>query len=299
MARHFDETNPIIGLDRRVAIAVDSCALLSPEFVDVHNVPVAPMRINIGGDSFIDSSDLNYSELYSRSALEPETRGWASAPVPAEWLETIEKASPNVEAVICLTVAAGLSASYDSARVAAEMSRRANKDLDVRVIDSGTISGALHLLATETVRATEQGLDANAIVEHIELTKTNLQTIATLDDLNRIHHIANTPRTIINLAHSLNVKPVVTFDIDEFRIVAKPMSMRSAIRRMLREISDDLGTETARFVVLHVDAPERARSIAAQIRESCDCELMLISDFHPFIGLYAGCGAIGIAWQKI
>ena len=299
MARHFDETNPVIGLDRRVAIAVDSCALLSPEFVDVHNVPVAPMRINIGGDSFIDSSDLNYSELYSRSARQPEIRGWASAPVPTEWLETIKIASPDVEAVLCLTVSASLSASYDSARVAAEMSRTANKDLDVRVIDSGTISGALHLLATETVRATEQGLDANAIVEHIELTKTNLQTIATLDDLNRIHHIANTPRTIINLAHSLNVKPVVTFDTDEFRIVAKPMSMRSAIRRMLREISDDLGTETARFVVLHVDAPERARSIAAQIRASCDCELMLISDFHPFIGLYAGRGAIGIAWQKM
>ena len=299
MARHFDETNPIIGLDRRVAIAVDSCALLSPEFVDVHKVPVAPMRINIGGDSFVDSSDLNYSELYRRSALEPEIRGWASAPVPTEWLETIKIASPNVESVICLTVSAGLSASYDSACVAAEMSRTENKELDVRVVDSGTISGALHLLATETVRATEQGLDADAVIAHIELTKSSLQTIATLDNLHRIHHIANIPRTLIKLAHSVNVKPVVTFDIDEFRIVAKPLSMRSAIRRMLREISGDLGTETARFIVLHVDAPERARSIAAQIRASCDCELMLISDFHPFIGLYAGRGAIGIAWQKI
>ena len=77
------------------------------------------------------------------------------------------------------------------------------------------------------------------------------------------------------------------------------MSMRSAIRRMLREISDDLGFDTARFLVLHVDAPDRAKSIATQIRANCDCELMIISDFHPFIGLYAGRGAIGIAWQKI
>ena len=282
-----------------MAIAVDSCALLSPEFVDVHNVPVAPMRINIGDDSFIDSPDLNYPDLYRRAELEPDTRGWASAPVPAEWLETIKKASPNVEAVICLTVSAGLSASYDSARVAAEMSRNENKDLDVRVIDSCTISGTLHLLVTEAVRATEQGFDADAVIAHIEQTKTQLRTIAALDDINRIHHIANTPRAAINIAKSLNVKPVVTFNVDKFRIVAKPLSMRSAIRRMLREISDDLGSETARFLVLHVDAPDRAKSIAAQIRASCDCELMMIFDFHPFIGLSAGRGAIGIAWQKV
>ena len=282
-----------------MAIAVDSCALLSREFVDVHTVPVAPMRINIGGDSFTDSPDLNYSNLYRRVALEPETRGWASAPVPAEWLETIKKASPNVDAVICLTVSAGLSASFDSARVAAEMSRNENQNLDVRVIDSGTILGALHLLVTEAVRAMERGLDANAVVAHIEHTKSQLRTIAALDDLNRIHHVANTPRAAINIANTLNIKPVVTFDIDEFRIIAKPMSMRSAIRRMLREISDDLGSDTARFTVLHVDALDHAISIAAQIRASCDCELMIISDFHPLVGLYAGTGAIGIAWQKV
>lgn len=299
MARYLDDTNPIIGLDRRVAIAVDSGAILSPEFGDVHNVPVAPMRINIGDDSFTDSPDLNYPDLYRRVALEPDTRGWVSAPVPAEWLETIKKASPNVDAVICLTVSAGLSASYDSARVAAEISRTENNDFDVRVIDSGTMSGALQLLVTEAARATEQGLDADAVVAHIEQTKSQLRTIATLNDLNRIHHIANTPRAAINIARKLNLKPVVTFNDDEFRVVAKPMSMRSAIRRMLREISDDLGFDTARFLVLHVDAPDRAKSIAAQIRANCDCELMIISDFHPFIGLYAGRGAIGIAWQKI
>ncbi len=290
---------PMIGSSRRVAIAADSCALLTREFITTHNIPVAQMRIKIGDESFTDSADLNYSELYASIANEPEKRAWVSAPLPEEWLETIRQASQHAESVICIPVAAGLSASYDSARVAAETARNERIDVDIRVVDSGTISGALKMLVMDATRATDVGLDADGVVAQIRQAKSELRTIAALDTLNRMHHIANAPRSAIRIASTLNIKPIVTFDIDEFRLISKPISMRIAIRRMLRNIADDLGDSQARFVVLHVDAPDRARSIANQIRDACDCQLMDISDFHPFIGLYAGQGAIGIAWQKL
>ncbi len=299
MVQPSDDTTPIIGSSRRVAIAADSCALLTSEFVNTHNIPVAKMRINIGEDSFTDNFDLDYSEIYRSLAGEPETRAWVSAPLPEEWLETIRKASQHAESVICIAVAAGLSASYDSALVAAETARNEMKNIDIRVVDSATISGALKMLVMDATRATDVGLDADGIIDQIRRAQSDLRTIAALDTLNRMHHIANTPRTAIRLASALNIKPVVTFDTDEFRLIAKPISMRIAIRRMLRNIAQDLGDAPARFVVLHVDAPDRAGSIARQILSMCDCQLMDISDFHPFIGLYAGQGAIGIAWQKL
>ncbi len=295
----FPNDAPIIRSARRVAIAVDSCSLLSPSFRAAHGVPVAQMRIHIGDQSFTDDPHLDFSTIYRRVAMQPETRAWVSAPVPEQWLTTIKNASHDVDAVICLTVAAGLSASYDSARVAADLARKEIENVDIRVVDSGTISGALKLLATEATRVVELGLGADETVEHIEKTKSDLRTIATLDELNRIHHIANTPRMAIEVAQTMRIKPVVTFDVDEFRVVAKPISLRVATNRMLREIVGDIGNNPARFVVLHVNARDRALEIAARIRESCDCQFMDISDFHPFIGLYAGLGAIGIAWQKL
>lgn len=290
---------PIIGSARRVAIAADSCALLTPGFVDRHSIQVAQMRINIGNESFNDNPNLNYADIYIRIADQPETRAWVSAPLPEVWLTTIRKAAERTDSVICISVAAGLSASYDSARVAAEIAQNENKNLDVRVVDSSTISGALKLLVMDATRATDIGLDADAVVDHIQQTKSSLRTIAVVDQLNRIHHIANTPKTAIKLARTLNIKPVVTFDTDQFRLVSKPFSIRGAIRRMLRNITDHLGDAPARFVVLHVNALDRAKFIADQIRANCDCQLMDISDFHPFIGLYSGNGAVGIAWQQL
>ncbi len=290
---------PIIESARRVAIAADSCALLTPEFVSRHSIQVAQMRINIGDESFNDDPNLNYADIYTRIVDQPETRAWVSAPLPEVWLATIRKAAERADSVICITVAAGLSASYDSARVAAEIAQNENKNLDVRVVDSSTISGALKLLVMDATRATDVGLDASAVVDHIQQTKSTLRTIAVVDQLNRIHHIANTPKTAIKLARALNIKPIVTFDTDQFRLVSKPFSTRSAIHRMLRNIADHLGDAPARFVVLHVNALGRAKFIADQIRANCDCQLMDISDFHPFIGLYSGSGAVGIAWQQL
>ena len=289
----------VMPSSRRVAIAADSCALLTSDFVNTHNIHVARMRINIGDESFADHPSLNYADIYRRVADQPETRAWVSAPLPEEWLETIRKSAQDAESVICISVAAGLSASYDSARVAADLARKEIDGLDVRVVDSGTISGALKLLVMDATRATDIGLDADEVVNHIEETKPSLHTIAVVDQLNRIHHIANTPQTAIKLAQTLNIKPIVTFDTDEFRLVSKPFSIRGAIRRILRSISNSLGDAPARFVVLHVNALDRAKSIADQIRRHCDCQLMDISDFHPFIGLYSGTGAVGIAWQQL
>ena len=294
-----DVAGSVIEPARRIGIAVDSCALLPTEFVSMNDIAVARMRINVGGEEFVDSPDLDYSVLYRRVAGDPSVRAWVSAPKPDEWFGAIAEAASDFDGVVCLTVAAGLSASYDSARVAAQDFARDNPNVDVRVVDSGTISGALKLLAMDVARAVELGSDVGGVVSAIDASRSNLRTIATLDDLNRMHLIANTPRFAINVARLLSIKPVVTFAKDEFQLVGKPMSFGVARRRMFSALRGSIGDAPAGFVVLHVDAQERAASVAAEIRSRFDCQYMNISDFHPFIGLYAGRGAIGIAWQLL
>ena len=294
-----DASESIIGSARRVGLAVDSCALLSPEFVSMNAIAVAQMRLNIGEEEFSDSPDLDYPELYRRVSGDPNTRAWASAPKPDQWYDTINQAADGFDAVVCLTVAAGLSASYDSARVAAQRFKTENPSVDVRVVNSETISGALKLLSMDIARAVELGFDIDGVISATHESKSTLRTIATLDNLDRMHLIANTPHFVINTARILSIKPVVTFTTDEFRLVAKPVSLGAARRRMFQAMESDIGENPARFVVLHVDAEDRAQSVADELRSKFDCQFMNISDFHPFIGFYAGPGAIGIAWQRI
>ena len=295
MAPNDDST--IDKSNRRVAIAIDSCASFDRDFLASHSIQVAQMRINIGDDSITDSPDLDYSELYRRIDANPDTQTAVAAPVPDQWLRTIKAASHNVEAVICIPVAAGLSASYDSARVAAEIAREDLGGIDIRVIDSGTMSGALKLLAIDAMDAAARGLNADEVVNHIQSSKLKVKTVATIDNLNRIRHIANAPPMLIRLAKTLNIKPVVSFTEDGFHLAAKPFSIQDATRRMIRIIADDIGNSPASFIVLHADAPNRAQSVANQIRTLLNAKSVDISDFHPFTGFYAGRGSVGIAWH--
>ena len=299
----FDDPSPsdsqLIGSARRVGLAVDSCALLSPNFTTGHRVAVAQMRVNIGGDSFPDHPELDYRKLYRRLSGNADLAAWTSAPKPDEWLETITEASHGVEAVVCLTVAAGLSASYDSARVAAQLAVERNPHVEVHVIDSGTISGALNLLSMEVLQAVELGHDVEGVENVVQVTKPGLRTAAVLDSLDRMHRIARIPQLALQIANGLNIKPVVTHKPEGFRLVATPLTSGVANRKMLRTISEDIGEGQAKFAVLHVDAPEKAHRVATEIRKRFDCQFMNICDFHPFIGLYAGRGAIGVAWLKL
>lgn len=300
MAGHNDSHYPsdhIINPARRVGIAVDSCALLTPGFIENNRVAVAPMRINIGTDSFSDNPRLDYNAFYGLLANEPNLTAWTAAPKPEVWLEAINEASGEVESVVCITVAAGVSASYDSARVAAKAAIESNPRLDVRVIDSGTISGALKLMAMDVTRAVDLGMDADEIEEVIREKRAGLRTVAAIHALDRIHLIARVPQIALVVAKSLNIKPVVTYTPDGFKLVATPVTAGSAQRKMLSTISDDVKDEPTKFIVLHSGAYDRAVEISMEIRNRFDCQFMNVSDFHPFVGFYSGKGAIGIAWE--
>ena len=258
------------------------------------------MGICIGQDTFTDEPELGYRAIYRQAEQQPDVHAWCTAPKPDEWLAAIQRASQNLEAVVCLTVASRLSASFDSARVAAQQAMEANPELDVRVIDSGTISGALNLMSMEVAHAISAGAYIDQVENVVRQSRDSLRTIAVIDTLDRLHFLARVPRILLRAAARMRIKPVVTYQDEGFKLVGRPITHRAALRKMMRFISDDIGHQnSAHIVVLHVDAPERAWSVASQLQTRFSCKSLDIAEFHPFVGLYAARGAIGVAWKKI
>ncbi len=286
--------------EQRVRVAVDSCALLTADYASQHQVAVARMGICVGQETIPDSPELGYGAIYRRVAQDPYLRAWCTAPKPDNWVAAIDRVSDGVDAVVCLTVSARLSASYDSARVAAQLAMDANPKLEVRVVDSGAVSGALNLMSMDVVRAVESGSSIDEMEDVVRRARDSLHAIAVLDNLDRLHFIAQVPRLARRAATMLKIKPIVKHDSNGFSLIGRPITRSAALRRMMGIIAADIGHDTpARFVVLHVDAPGRGWSIASQIQTRFNCQYLNIADFHPFIGLYAGSGAVGVAWHRV
>ena len=72
-----------------VQIVVDSAASLPPEVSSAPGLQVVPMRLQLGGRSYLDVVDLSPTDFYKllRERKEPPT---TSAPAPAMFREAFE-----------------------------------------------------------------------------------------------------------------------------------------------------------------------------------------------------------------
>src|SRR5579863_3387126 len=103
-----------------VRVITDSACDLSDEMVSSAGIIVVPLTIRFGGEELLDRRDITPAEFWRRcaeSAELPET----AAPSPGSFQQAFAQAvDEGAEAIACLTLSAGVSATYQSACTAAE-----------------------------------------------------------------------------------------------------------------------------------------------------------------------------------
>ncbi|MDQ3502886.1 MAG: DegV family EDD domain-containing protein, partial [Actinomycetota bacterium] len=124
------------------ALVTDSTSYLPPGLADALGITVVSMHVVLDGRS-VPEVELDPAEFYRR--LRAGATPTTSQPAPGEFLQAYDAA--GAERVLCVTAAAALSGSHQSALLAAGMT-----DLPVDVVDSGTIGGGLCLVVLETAR---------------------------------------------------------------------------------------------------------------------------------------------------
>ena len=300
---------------RNVRLVTDSAAGLPDSVLHTHSVSVARMEINIGDETYLDGIDADPLHIYKELRTNPDVRASVSAPNPSEWLRTIaDAAAQGAQSVLCITLSARLSASYDSAKVAAQMATTATMpDIDVKVIDSNAASGAQALIVLQAARniaeASNDNTDINSVVESIEESKSKVRFLGMLDTLDHIHRSGRVPSPILRTAKMLNIKPVLSYDADGIHLVAKPLYRQGAINRILKELETDItatvaqssDTDPATYInIMHADALHEAENLRYQIEKRLHSipHHIQTTVLHPFLGIHAGPGFIGIAWLK-
>lgn len=98
-----------------VTVVTDSAAALPAELVDRHGIRVVPLRLTIGAEGHTDG-DLPLDELVARFDEPIST----SAPSPGEYAAVVAEAR-TAGPVLVVTVAAGMSMSYDAAVLGAKL----------------------------------------------------------------------------------------------------------------------------------------------------------------------------------
>ena len=284
----------------RTAIVTDSAAALSPQQMACSGVRVAAMTLRIGEDRIVDSPGTDYGPVYRAVRPYPDMPAVVSAPLPDVWRTEIIAAAgrPGIECVLLLTMSAQFAASFDSARVGAELAMRSDPRIRVEVLDSDAVSGAQAIVCLAAAAEANSGSDLATVVASAESAVQRVRTVAMLSSLDQVHRIGRIPSLALGAARAVGVKPLVRFDATGWKVLARPISRRSGLARLVSEVCSSLPEGTAtRIVVMHVDAEPDADRVAERMAVLRPDAEVTVSQMHPFAGIPAGSGTVGVAWS--
>jgi DegV family protein with EDD domain len=149
----------------QVRIVTDSACDLRADELAEFGIEVVPLTIRFGDEEFTDGRDLSVEDFYRRmdaSSALPET----AAPSPGAFEQAFKKmAGEGAAAVVCINLSSDLSATMQSAVAAAGTLAG---ELDVRVVDSHSITAGLGLQVMEAARAADAGRSADDVVALLE-----------------------------------------------------------------------------------------------------------------------------------
>ncbi len=280
---------------RRVAIVVDSSCCLPPDVPEVRAVHVVPHELVLDDQVYRDGIDIQPSQFYQllkANQYIPTT----SAPKPSTFLDAFEKASREAESVLCLTLSANFSATYNSARVAAEMAASKMPNVPIRVMDTHTAAGAHGLIALEAELKAREGASLDQVVARVEELVPKVQLLAFLDTLTYLQRGGRIPKVAAWAGSILGIKPLTEMRMGVARLLEKPRSRAKATQRLLDIAKSRVGNQRVHANIMHAHCLEDALALKEKAGREMNCARLFITEFTPVMGAHIGPGLLGIAF---
>jgi DegV family protein with EDD domain len=275
------------------AVVLDSTADLPEAPERYPNFRVVPLYVLFGQESFKDYVEITPQRFYERLQTEPELPT-TSQPTPGDFLATFEELAPRYERIIALTISSTLSGTYGSAQAAAEMLGGGK----VRVIDSGTVSASLGLLAIGVQHRLERGTtddEIDAFVDYYQREHHLLFTVNTLEYLAKGGRIGRAAAFAGNL---LNVKPILAIRDGEVIPLKKVRGNHKAFAEFREQfVSTTTDSPNLKVGIAHAAAPERLQALRELVEhERPHAQIEIATTLGAVVGTHAGPGTVGFFW---
>jgi len=270
-----------------VGIVTDSTADMPTALQERYGVSLVPLVVNWDGQTFRDKIDLTTAEFYRRlrgSKSLPKTGAPSLAAFETAFREQLERH----DAVVSISLASKLSATF-------EVARRAAESVDpgrIHVVDSGSVSICMTFLIDIAGRMAQEGKQPAEIVERLESTRQRLRIYALLETLEFLQRGGRIGRARAFLGGLLNVKPIISVRDGEVAPVERVRTMNAALRRLV-DLVDGLGP-LERLGVIDGDAAANAAEVDTQLRAHYPELTIDRGELGPVVGTHGGPGLVGV-----
>jgi DegV family protein with EDD domain len=274
-----------------VRIVTDSSCDLTADEAEELGIDIVPLSIRFGDKEFTDRVDLSVDEFYRRlanSAELPET----AAPAPGAFEQVFRRAADNgADGVVCINLSSDLSATIQSAQNAA---RSLEGTVDVRVIDSRSITLGLGSQAIAAAEAARGGASTDEIVEIVSDMAQRTHVLGALDTLENLKKGGRIGGAQALLGNLLSIKPLIDVSSGRVEEAGKARTRKRALQWLADRLLEQPAVE--RLCVCHGEAPDLDEFLDL-IASRYPRDQLRIGLIGAVIGTHGGPRVMGMTWQ--
>ena len=272
-----------------VRVVTDSACDLPPEMCEQQGIEVVPLTIRFGDREYVDRKELSSDEFWRQlasSSVLPET----AAPSVGAFEEMFRKLhDEGADGIVCVNLSAHLSATMQSAQVAA-------KALDglcpIEIIDSGSASMGIGILALRAARRAAEGADVATIAGELNDRRSRQRLFAALDTLEYLRKGGRIGGAQAMLGSMLSIKPIITVEHGAVEQAGKVRTRSKALKFMLDRVPEG---NVESICVMHSGADDLDEFIEL-LRPKVPGAEIAVGHIGPVVGVHVGPRAVGLTW---
>ncbi len=278
---------------RKVALITESHTCIPQDLLEELDITVLPFTLVMDDVEFRDGVDITPQEFYQRLPSMNGSVVRTASVSPGAYLAAFRDCARDAEGILVMTIANKLSASFQSATLAAQQFN----EVPVRILDSASVGAAQALAVLETARHIQAGADLDDawdFAHHVCGQTVLYAYIFTFDYLRRSGHV---PAVAALLANALNIKPVLRFKDGDALLVSKRSNIGKAKKDIVKRAEDFYHEHgPLNLIVCHANDPANCEDLRSMLEAKVAARSLLMTEFTPVMGAHTGPGVVGAAF---
>ena len=276
-------------------IHTDSACDLTPEVLKEWGVKASSLTFKFdGSDTIYDRDSMSEKEFYDKMRAGAVAK--TSAVNSENFMNDFEATLKDGLDVLYLGFSSGLSSTFNSARIAANMLKEKYPERKIIVVDTLMASAGGGLYVRLVLNKAEAGASIEEAAAYAEEIKFKVSAWFTVDDLVYLKRGGRISPTTAFVGNMLGIKPVLHVDNEGHLVnVTKVRGRKSAIMALADkygELAEKLDSDEV--YISHGDCEKDALELASILKDKYGATVSIITYVGTVIGAHSGPGTLAL-----
>lgn len=285
-------------------IISDGACDLQKDFTESNHITIVPFYVTFDGVKYMKEGEgISHDDFYLKMINEHAIPK-SSLPSIQDYVNVFEPFVEQGVPVICTTITAKFSGSYNSACNAKELILENHPDAKITVIDSTLNTASQALFVNEAVKLRDAGFSYEDAVEELNRIKTSGKIFFTVGSLEYLVKNGRIGKLAVLAGDKLGIRPTIIMKDGDISLGGISRSRKKSLKSVISNLQNffskpENNIEDFEFVTACGYNHEEEIEFRKELEETLNVKCL---DLHVVVGTAIGCHtgpyALGVAIIK-